>query len=140
MEPSVEELVGRLKSEKCSCVIAHGADVKLYWQRGVADLLHLLTDEPAQLHNATLADKVVGKAAAALMVLGGIRRLHTLVISRPALDLLRRHGIETTYDEVVPLIINRSQTGYCPLETLCLNVGTPAEMLEVIRAFVEKGK
>ena len=56
----------------------------LFTQRGVADLYDLLTQEPDFLKGALIADKVVGKGAAALMILGGIKELHTDIISSKA--------------------------------------------------------
>ena len=51
-----------------------------YHRRGVIDLYELLRDAPETLAGATIADKVVGRGAAALMVLGKIKRLHTGVL------------------------------------------------------------
>ena len=57
-------------------MIANGDNIRTFTQRGVADLYDLLTQEPDFLKGASIADKVVGKGAAALMILGGIRELH----------------------------------------------------------------
>ena len=51
-----------------------------------------------------MADKVIGKAAAALLALGGVREVFALVISLPARELLERAGIATGYSEEVPHI------------------------------------
>ena len=56
-----------------------------YDNKGVRDLYTLLTTEPQVLKGAMVADKVVGKGAAALMIVGGIAELHTHIISEPAL-------------------------------------------------------
>ena len=45
--------------------------MRIFRERGVADLFRLLREEPQLLRGAFIADKVVGKGAAALMVLGG---------------------------------------------------------------------
>lgn len=59
-------------------------------------------------------NKVVGKAAAALMIVAGVSELHADVISRPALDLLAGSGVKVGYAEEVPHVINRSGTGLVP--------------------------
>ena len=69
----MEELINLLHSGGYSCVIANGDNIRTFTQRGVADLYDLLTQEPDFLKGASIADKVVGKGAAALMILGGIR-------------------------------------------------------------------
>lgn len=53
-------------------MIAHGDCIRTFTQRGVADLYDLLVTEPDFLQSASIADKVIGKAAASLMVLGGV--------------------------------------------------------------------
>ncbi len=105
-------------------------------RRGVSDLIDLLDNSPALLRNASVADKVVGRAAAAIMILGGVARLHTDVISTRALDLFAGHDIEVTYDTVTDYILSRVGIGWCPLESICRNLSTPAECLGAIRSFL----
>ena len=85
----IEELIDLLHSGGYSCAIANGDIIRTFTQRGVADLYDLLTQEPDFLKGALIADKVVGKGAAALMILGGIKELHTDIISSKALECFR---------------------------------------------------
>lgn len=55
--------------------------MRIFRERGVADLFRLLHEEPQLLRGAFIADKVVGKGAAALMVLGGVEGLFADVVS-----------------------------------------------------------
>ena len=93
--------------------------MRIFRERGVADLFRLLREEPQLLRGAFIADKVVGKGAAALMVLGGVEGLFADVVSRPASELLAGAGIAVEYTVVVPGIMNRAGTGTCPVEQLC---------------------
>lgn len=133
----MEELIKRLHEGNYSCVIRQ-EEVRTFTQRGVADLYDLLQTEPEFLQGAQVADKVVGKAAAALMVLGKIERLYTDLISEPAYQLLQKAGIEVTYGQIVPRIQNRAGTGWCPLETLCYEIDEAEAMWPLIRDFVER--
>ncbi len=67
----MDELIRLLHEGGYSCVIRK-EEIRTFTQRGVADLYDLLNQHPVFLHGAQVADKVVGKAAAALMVLGGV--------------------------------------------------------------------
>ena len=88
---NIDDLIRILHENKLSCVIlTKDGSVMQYHRRGVIDLYELLRDAPETLVGATIADKVVGRGAAALMVLGKIKRLHTGVLSRLALELLQR--------------------------------------------------
>ena len=75
---------------------------------------------------------------AALMVLGGFKTVYADIISTPALALLCEAGIETTFAQEVPHIINRDKTGWCPLETACMELNTVEEMYPVIQNFISR--
>lgn len=108
-----------------------------FTNRGVRDLYQLLTTTPETLRGAMVADKVVGKGAAALMIEGGVAKLHTDVVSLQALNLLNQSSIDYSYDQQVDHIINRTKTDWCPVEKLCKDVATASECVPLIGAFVE---
>lgn len=132
----MDALISLLHEGAYSCVIRKGAEVRTFHKRGVADLLFLLENEPEFLLEAFVADKVVGKGAAALMILGGVKRVYTDVISTPALDLFKTYGVEVAFSVVTDRIVNRTKDGLCPVETLCLDLDSPADMLNEIRQFI----
>ncbi len=132
----MKELIDMLHAGNYSCVIANGERIRTFTQRGVTDLYDLLTQEPDFLHGASVADKVIGKAAASLMVLGGVREVYTRTISRPALRLLQEAGVTVNCDEVVDHIINRTHTGWCPMEQASRDLHTAEEIFPVIKEFI----
>lgn len=138
ISPDMEELKHRLAEGGHTLVVAKGDDVRCYDRRGVADLYHLLRDDPGFLDGAVVADKVVGRAAAALMILGGVSRIHTRVISSFALSLFAASGVSVEYDVETHHIINRSGDGWCPLELRCKDCVTPQECYERISEFMEE--
>lgn len=111
----LSSLADILHKEKCTCIIWKNDKVSLYHQRGIKDLFCLLKSSEAELSDALVADKVVGKGAAALMILGGVKAVHADVISIPALNLLNEAHIPVEYSKLVPNIINRAGTGICPV-------------------------
>lgn len=135
---NIDDLTKILHENKLSCVILKkdGSLIQCH-RRGVIDLFELLRDVPATLNGATIADKVVGRGAAALMVLGKITRLHTDVLSRPALELLQQAEIETTYDTLAENIINRTGDDICPVEKLTSQARTAQEALPLIEQFIK---
>lgn len=133
-----EDLMARLQAGGYSCVVRQGDRVYTFTQRGVADLYDLYTRRPELLRGADVADKVVGRGAAALMVLGGVRSLHAGVVSAPARELLAAAGVDVTAGRVVPFIINRAGTGRCPLETATEGLTRPEDLWPVIRDFVAR--
>ena len=71
----MNKIIELLHAEQCSCVISKGEETRVFNQKGIADLYNLVCRCPHFLEGATVADKVVGKAAAALMIKGGIKQL-----------------------------------------------------------------
>lgn len=133
----MQDLIDMLHRSGCSCVLRNG-NVHTYEQRGVADLYDLLHRHPQLLCGAEVADKVVGKGAAALMVLGRVKEVYADVISEPALALFAGAGIPVSYALSVPAIRNRTGDGWCPVETLCRDCATAADCLPLIRGFMER--
>lgn len=134
----MDEIIDMLHANDCSCVVSKEDDIRLFRQRGVADLYNLVCNSPDFMEGAAVADKVVGKAAAALMIKGKIKCLHSDIISQPALSLLKEFNIPVSFGKTVPYIINRNKTGRCPLETLCYDKTSIDEMFGTIQDFVEK--
>ena len=133
---NMEKLIQLLHEEQYSCVIRHKRKIYVFEQRGVADLYNLLKQTPWILQGAHIADKVVGKAAAALMILGQVKQLYADVISEPAWEILQEAAIKVEFRLKVPLIKNRTQTGWCPLETRCFRMHTAEECLQQIEDFI----
>ena len=132
----MEDLIRMLHSQECSCVLRNG-NIHTFQQRGVSDLYDLLMKHPLLLRGAEVADKVVGKGVAALMVLGGVQEVYADVVSEPACEMFRQAGIPVTYAQRVPAIRNRGGDGWCPVETLCRDAATAEECLPLIRRFME---
>ena len=135
---TLPEYIAILRDGTHTLVVDHGDEVFTYDGRGVSDLYDVYHNQPGLLSGATVADKIVGKGAAALMCVGGVRRVYAGVISSAALTMLQGSGVAVSYGEVVPYIINRSATGMCPLEMRCRDSHTPQECLPLINAFVEQ--
>lgn len=134
-----EALIDILRREGCSLVVADsGGGVRTFHGRGISDLYCLQNDSQGVLHGASVADKVVGKGAAALMILGGVREVYAGVISSSALGLLRKEGVAVSYGQEVPNIINRQGNGVCPVEQLCRESATAAGCLPLIEDFIKK--
>ena len=136
----MNRLIDILHQGAYSCVIRKGDDLRTFHQRGVADLWQLCQADEHFLQGAHIADKVIGKGAAALMIYGGATQVYADVISQPALHLLESHGISVSYKQLTERILNRRADGLCPVETLCVGLSTIDDMIEAISRFIESNK
>ena len=110
-------------------VLARGTD------HGVAELLAAVDHLGEQVRGASLADKVVGKAVALIVVASGICAVDTPLASRAAEQVLNLRGIALHTASIVPVILNRRGDGPCPLEQLTLPFAEPGPALEKLREF-----
>ncbi|MBE6193013.1 MAG: DUF1893 domain-containing protein [Rikenellaceae bacterium] len=132
----MDSLIEILHSSACSCVVRNKGRVERYYNRGVKDLYTLYTADSQLLSGADVADKVVGRAAAAIMILGGVRRVYADTISQLALELFAQNNVEISYNQVVPYIINRAKTDLCPLERATKDLESLEDIFAAIEAFV----
>ena len=72
----MENIIDILHKGGFSCVMKNREEIRTFTQRGVADLYDLYQTEPAFMKGASIADKIIGKGAAALMVLGGFKAVY----------------------------------------------------------------
>ena len=83
--------------------------------RGISPMMRFI-DENKDLCGYSVADVIVGKAAAMLFVKTGISAVHGKVISQSGKAYLESHSIPCTYDILTKQIINRQGTDICPME------------------------
>ena len=133
----LEKARSLLEKENYTCVICRGDDVITDRRRGIRPLMELL-ESGKDLQGYSAADKVVGKAAAFLYCLLGVKALHAGVLSVPARDVLVSAGISVEWGSLVPAIRNRAGDGFCPMETAVWDLTDPALAPDAIRAALQK--
>ncbi len=89
--------------------------------RGVKPLVEFVKSNK-KFEGFVTIDKVVGKATAFLYAKLKVKEVYALVISKPALVVLKQNNISTKYDVLVDNIINRKGNGICPFEEAVLKV------------------
>ena len=121
-----------LESGNHTCVVCKEDSVYTTSQRGVAPLLNWL-DDGVDLKGYSAADRVVGRGAAFLYCLLGVKEVHARVMSRPAAQVLRAYGIEADADTFVEGILNRTGNGPCPFEAVVMEIQDAETALTAIR-------
>lgn len=115
-----------------TCVICCGDSVHTATERGVAPLLAWL-DGGLDLTYFSAADRVVGRGAAFLYCLLGVKSVYAHVMSRPAAEVLAAHGISWEAGQLVDGIINRRGDGPCPFEAAVMDIQNAGDALSAIR-------
>jgi hypothetical protein len=79
-------------------------------------LLSCLSEHAVEMNGAIVIDKIVGRAAAYLCIVGRVAEVITPLASEPACTALQQAGIPLYAEKVIPQIMNRTNTGPCPME------------------------
>jgi len=103
---------------------------------GVRPLIELI-DSKTDIKGFSAADKVVGKGAALLFILAGVKEVHSLVMSELALETFKAYGIPCYYDTLVEYVINRTGTDMCPIEKAVKEVNHLEEAYPIIKETIK---
>lgn len=93
-------------------------------KRGIAPMVDFI-DENRNLEGYSVADLIVGKAAALLFVKAKIKNVYAEVLSTSGQAILEANNIYYIYNTLTEKIINRAGTDICPMEKVTLNIDDP---------------
>lgn len=128
------QMLDMLNEQGLSLLIFNNGELTTHANRGIQDLLQLISERPERLNGAVAADKIIGKSAAAIMIVGGVKEVHTNVICTPARELFEENGVLVFATEEVPMIMNRNQSGMCPMDTQIANIESVEECVAILQA------
>jgi len=128
----IEKAKSILKNGTYSCVFCKGDLVHSKTGIGVSPIMDLLNAQ-TDLSGFSAADKIVGKAAAALFALAEIKEVYGGVMSKQAENYLNEHNIKYSYGKIVDVIMNRKGTDICPMETAVKDIGDPQTAFHTIK-------
>lgn len=95
--------------------LCKGENILTSDKKGIAPMLGFI-DEGTNLRGYSVADPVVGKAAAMLFVKAGLSEVFAKNLSKSGKEYLEKHGITVKCDVLTDKILNRSSDGICPME------------------------
>lgn len=128
-----------LEEEKLTLVIVKEGQICFKSRdKGIKPLYMAVNNLGMELLGASVADKIIGRAAALLCTFVSIKELYTKTISQGALTILLKEDILFSYDELTPFVKNREQTGMCPVEKLAQYIENPIYLLKEIEKFLAK--
>jgi len=122
-----------------AAVVARDGKIVLQLEgRGVKPIVDAINADPQVFAGAAVADKIVGRAAAAVYVVGGAKTVYAKVMSQGAKTLLESHGVRAEAGEFVARIINRERTGECPMEQATAGMEDVQQILDTLRKAIQQ--
>jgi len=127
-----------LKERGLSLVIVRDGEVIFESKfRGIIGLIRAINVLGGDLSSSSVADKVVGRAAALLLAYSRAGEVYAAIISELGLSTLNEYGIRVEYDTIVPKIMNRRGDDICPFEKISLTISSPKEAYERLKNYAE---
>ena len=127
----------RLEAQNLTCIVQKDDRILISRLRGICPLLDLIKQRE-NLHSACAADRIVGKAAAMLYVLMGVKGVFAEVLSKSGLAVLKNYGIYVEYATLTPNIKSRDGIGLCPMEQTVLTIDEPSAAYVALAKKVEQ--
>jgi len=127
-----------LKDRGLSLVIVKdGAAILCLDSTGVSGILQAIENLGEKLSGASVADRIVGKAAALLFAYSRVAQVYAAVLSRRGLSMLKENNIPVEYDLLVPEILDKERKSVCPFERLVSEISSPDYAFRKLKAHVE---
>jgi len=132
----IERAKALYQSGKYTCVLVKGETVYASTKSGIAPMIGFIENGFA-INGFSSADKIVGKAAAMLFVLAGVKEVFAVVMSKQAEDVLKKHGVVSSHDTLTDTIINREGTDLCPMEKAVKDIDEPQAAYKAIKSTLD---
>ena len=121
-----------------ACVVVKENELKqTACGRGIKPLLNLYKENAEDLEGSSVADKIIGKAAASILICAKAKEVYGKWMSRRGLELLEQYGIKAEYGTLVEEIRNMSNTGMCPMENLVKDIDKPEDAVKALIEFLK---
>ncbi|MFC1486485.1 DUF1893 domain-containing protein [Thermoproteota archaeon] len=128
-----------LKEKNLSLVIVNNGKVVFETKKqGVNGFLQAIETLNQDLIEASVADKIVGVAAALLFVYSGVSSVFAFTISKGGLKVLEDNNIVCQFGKKVSNILNRSKTDVCPFEKLAMDSKSSDEAYLKLKYFASQ--
>lgn len=126
-----------LEDRNASVVFCRGEQMIILDGKGIKPLLELMKKQIA-LSEYSVADKIVGKAAALLFIKMKVSSVYGSVMSEKARDIFLHYNIPFFYKTLTKEIINRRGDDICPMEKAVENVNDPEKAYAILTDTVYK--
>lgn len=101
---------------------------------GISDLLAMIDELGSLTDGASLADSIVGRAAALLCVYSKIVAIYGETMSEGGASILNGNGVRYQFGKLVPKILNRKKDDICPFDKAVAGIQDATLALERLKS------
>lgn len=110
----------------------HGKLIFQSAEKGIKPHLDASRELGEKLHGTIIADKIVGRAAAFLIVHARAVEVHAAVLSKPGMEVLNRYAVPYVIGALVDHVLTEDGRIYCPFESMVQGIDNVDEAYEAI--------
>lgn len=104
--------------------------------RGILPIFRPMVSNQEFFKDSYVADTIIGRGAAMLLVLSGVKGVYGAVMSESATDVFRKFNVMFESGELVPYIKNRNNDGLCPIEKSVAKAVDPEQAFQLVQAML----
>jgi len=125
----------RLSQKNLSLVIAKNDRVLFETDsHGISGLLKAIKQLKDNMADSSVADRIVGQAAALLLVYSGVIAVFAVTASDGGIEVLKNNHVFHEFRRRVPRILDSKRVDVCPFERLVAKFSDPKEAYEELKA------
>jgi thioredoxin 1 len=102
--------------------------------RGISGFLEAIEKFEDNLQEASVADRVIGKAIALLCVYAKVKAVYAIVLSEKAKAVFEQNMIYHEWNELVESILDWDNRELCPFEKLAAKISNPSDAYKMLKA------
>jgi hypothetical protein len=96
----------------------------------ISGFLTAIQELGRKLEDASVADKVVGRAVALLCAYARIKAIYAETLSMKAVDVLEKAGVTYEWKGIVDTILDTNKNDVCPFEKTAAQISSPKDACE----------
>lgn len=120
-------------------IVKEGKTIFETKSQGINGFLQSIEKLGKRLAASSVADKIVGAAAAMLCVYSKVSAVFAVTISKGGIRVLKKNNVFFEFENEVPNILNSDRKDICPFDRLVISSVDPEEAYTKLRSFAESG-
>lgn len=128
------------KNNAALVIVKNGRIVYETNSPGIRGLIRAIEKVGKEIKGATVADKIVGEAAAQIYAYLEVIEVSALTLSQCGKRVLEKNNIHCEYEKLVPHILNFTKTDLCPFEKLVKECKSPKEAYDRVKLKISSGQ
>jgi len=125
----------RLSQKNLSLVITKNSGVLFETKsHGISGLLKAIKQLQNNMAGSSVADRIVGRAAALLLIYSGVVAVFAVTASDGGIEVLKNNHVFHEFRRRVPYILDSKRMDVCPFEKLVAKFSEPKEAYDELKA------